>query len=469
MSQAGDIESDLKILILGEENSALSVLGESLGSLGSCLCSTMSDVSSMDQMADVNPDLAILSLSPDSISTMFSIHRLKIIDPAIPIFIASSDWTSADSFNCSFEDVYCLNMSLRPDEILNDIREKLRPDTGRDAGSDFQAIIGQSHDIHEVRKRLRRIADKDITVLITGETGTGKELIARAIHYYSHRSQSPMVKVDCTSLPEELLESEVFGFQRGAFTGAYKDKPGRLELADKGTLFIDEIGDLSLSHQVKFLQVLEDKAFSRLGGTDDKDVDVRVVAATNVDLRKMVTEGLFRKDLYYRLKVVHLEVPPLRERAEDIKLLARYFMDKYCYEFKREPLEMPDDVLNLFLNYHWPGNIRELENVIRRVIVVRAWDLVFEELHPEKMEVQNPSSDKDMSATPWSNDEIEKFFQSDDFSLKKISGAYVAEVESVAILKALQETGWNRAKAARLLKVSYKTLRNRIAELDLSP
>jgi len=280
------------------------------------------------------------------------------------------------------------------------------------------------------------------------------------------------LKISCGALPDDLLESEVFGFQRGAFTGAHKNKPGRLELAHGGTLFIDEIGDLSLQLQVKFLQVLEDKSFSRLGGVDDKVVDARVVAATNTDLWKMVSEGAFRKDLYYRLNVVNIEAPPLRRRKEDIPLLVDYFLNKYCYELKRQPLELPLHVLRALNEYAWPGNVRELENVVRRAIVLREWDFVYKELdldlHLDTGEV-GLALGGGAAIAGWAEGKVRSYMREEDFSLKKITKQYVSEVEKRAILRVLDQTRWNRRRAAKILGVSYKTLLNRIAEFNLRP
>jgi two-component system response regulator AtoC len=281
-----------------------------------------------------------------------------------------------------------------------------------------------------------------------------------------------LVKVNCSALPDELLESEVFGFQKGAFTGAYRDKPGRLEMANGGTLFIDEIGNLSLSLQVKFLQVLEDRSFSRLGGTEDRIVDTRVVAATNTDLAKKVRDGTFRKDLFYRLNVVPIEAPPLRGRSDDIPLLTDYFLNKYCFELGKDCLELPRKIADLFLAYQWPGNVRELENVIRRAIILRNWDFIFKELNLENLQHDSEDvllSDDTSHPLVWQDDKVRRFFRDSDFSLKKISNAYVSEAERQAILKALKQTQWNRKKAAELLRVSYKTLLNRIFEFDLKP
>jgi two-component system response regulator AtoC len=279
------------------------------------------------------------------------------------------------------------------------------------------------------------------------------------------------VKISCGALPDELLESEVFGFQKGAFTGAHKNKPGRLELAHNGTLFIDEIGDLSLSLQAKFLQVLEDKAFARLGGIYDKFVDTRVVAATNSDLQRKVREGLFRKDLFYRLNVIHIQAAPLRERKPDIPLLIYYFVNKYCLELKKDILEMPGKVLKHLQAYQWPGNVRELENVVRRAVALKDWEFVFRELNLESLQKKGEhASMEDLGTVAgWSDEKIERLIRENRFSLKKITKTYVSEAERLAIVDVLAKTQWNRKKAAEVLGVSYKTLLSRIDEFGLKP
>jgi transcriptional regulator with PAS, ATPase and Fis domain len=424
-------------------------------------------------MEALSPDLALIGLSLDANTCLKCIHRLKIIDPAMPILTCCDDrCISGGADSAPFEGIYYLNPAFELDELSKAMEGALQRKAECLMRPDSPIIIGRSRGITSIREKIQNVADKDITVLITGETGTGKELIARSLHYHSHRHAEPLVKINCGALPDELLESEVFGFQKGAFTGAIKNKPGRLELADGGTLFIDEIGDLSLSLQVKFLQILEDKAFSRLGGTQDKVVDARVVAATNSDLSKKVREGSFRKDLFYRLNVVQIEAPALRNRKNDILLLVDYFINKYCYEFKKEPIDVPDKVANILMGYQWPGNIRELENVIRRAIVLRDWDFIFKDLNLENVRSEKeppPFSDDDLAILDWHEDKIMRFFRENDFSLKKISKAYVAEAECIAIIKALKGTQWNRRRAARLLGVSYKTLLNRITEFDLHP
>ena len=336
---------------------------------------------------------------------------------------------------------------------------------------DSPFIIGQSGAIKKIRRKIERLGNNKITVLISGESGTGKELVARSIHYHL-RGKAPLVKINCAALPDELLESELFGFRKGAFTGAHKDKPGRLELAHNGTLFIDEIGALSLSSQAKFLQIMEDKEFSRLGDTQDQAIDARIISATNADLRQKVKEGTFRNDLYYRLNIISIVAPPLRDRKEDIPSLVDYFIDKYSQELRKNHLELPLRVIRYFEDYNWPGNVRELENIIRRIIVLEDYNFVFNELSLDR---ENPDYKLEMASNYpsrhlfWDDDKIKKLFQKNNFSMKDTTRIFISEMERLEMLKGLKATHWNRKKAADLLQISYKTLLNRIQELGLRP
>jgi two-component system response regulator AtoC len=470
------MKDSINILIIETDPSLLAMLEEKINFLGFKSCRPAGPDKPIDQLEALGPDLTILGPSLDRETSLRCINKLKIIDPMMPILTTSDDGRlpSGSAASPPFEGIHYLSRNLHPDEISEAIENaiKHRSECELQPEFEFPFIVGQSQEIENIKQKIQKVCNKDITILITGETGTGKELIARSIHYHSQRRKGPLVKINCGALPDELLESEVFGFQRGAFTGAHKDKPGRLEMADGGTLFVDEIGELSLSLQVKFLQVLEDKAFSRLGGTRDKIIDARVIAATNADLWKDVRRGTFRKDIFYRLNVVHIKAPSLRGRNENIRLLTHYFLNKYCYEFKRKFLEMPNKIAKFFMAYEWPGNVRELENVIRRAIALRDWHFILKELDLEKVHHDAESlsfPDADSSLLDWQDDKVRGFFRDGDFSLKKLRNAYVSEAERQAILKALKETQWNRKKAAQLLHVSYKTLLNRILDFDLKP
>ncbi|MFP4036458.1 MAG: sigma-54 interaction domain-containing protein [Desulfobacteraceae bacterium] len=406
------------------------------------------------------PSAAFLSPAGDS-RLLETLQELKVLEPELPVVVASDAPELFATASCGpFGRVRCVPPRSSSLAVASALAEGLKAADPWGPELQYPAIIGMSRAIKEIRRKIAMVAEKDVAVLVTGESGTGKELISRAIHCHSLRRKKPLVKINCGALPDSLLESEVFGYQKGAFTGAYSDKPGRLELADGGTLFIDEIGDLSLALQVKFLQVLEEKVFSRLGGTLDKEVDTRVIAATNSDLSARVESGEFRKDLYYRLGVMHIKAPPLRDRREDIPLLTRYFLFKYSIELARPPLDIPKQAMDHLVSYHWPGNVRELENVIRRAVVMRDWSFLSNEI--PLTEPASPSCDLD----PWSEEAIAAHLQNG--TLKTLVKAYTSEIEREAIEKTLASVRWNRKQAARLLGVSYKTLLNRIADLNLA-
>ncbi|MBP1698060.1 MAG: sigma-54-dependent Fis family transcriptional regulator [Deltaproteobacteria bacterium] len=463
---------EISVLVIDSEPSIAEAWAAGVKKLGFVSCSTASPNVHIDELAASKPDLAVLGPSLDADSCIQWIHKLKIITPFMPILISSSAVPSAEGPGIMpLEGVYHVASHPESSEFGKTVKSALKFRDEYKMRPDYPVLIGYSEVIRGIKQRIQKVASKDITVLITGETGTGKELIARLLHYHSARGQGPLVKITCGALPDELLESEIFGFQKGAFTGAHKNKPGRLELAHNGTLFIDEIGDLSLSLQAKFLQVLEDKAFARLGGIYDKFVDTRVVAATNSDLQNKVRDGLFRKDLFYRLNVIHIQAPPLRARKPDIPILVQYFVDKYCLEHKKEILEIPAKVLKHLQAYQWPGNVRELENAVRRALALRDWGFVFRELSLEALPrgARRASSEDLAEASGWSDEKIARLIKENRFSLKKITKTCVSEAERQAIVDVLAETQWNRKKAAEMLGVSYKTLLGRIDEFRLKP
>ncbi|MGH7303675.1 MAG: sigma-54 interaction domain-containing protein [Candidatus Rokuibacteriota bacterium] len=304
----------------------------------------------------------------------------------------------------------------------------------------------------EARQIIREAARVDVTVLVTGETGTGKELVARAVHHFSSRRVGPFVKVNCAAMPRELLESELFGYERGAFTGAHKLKIGKFEAAHHGTMFLDEIGDLHPALQAKLLHVLQDGEFSRIGGKSTLSVDVRVLAATNQDLERAVAEGRFREDLYYRLNVVHVFVPPLRERTTEIPLLANYFVERYAKLYRRDGFTVPPSVLERLTRHRYPGNVRELENLIKRMIVLD---------DPFLVRIALPDHGGDGARTqPATIPTLEP-------SLREISRRASQAAEREAIAKMLEQTGWNRVRAARALRISYRALLYKIKQAGL--
>ena len=463
---------DINIIILKSEKPDLATKIEtSLNSVTARPCISVNHNETIEQLDSLKPDLVILDPSLDPDSSLMVIQKIKVLDPSTPVLTSSRECLPDGDFFAPFQGVHFFEPDCDQSVLEKAIDEALAYKMAYGKSVDSTFIIGKSKEIVDVRRKIRKIAEKDITVLVTGETGTGKELVARSIHFYSNRNKGPLVKIDCTSLPDELLESEIFGYQKGAFTDAYRDKPGRLEMANGGTLFVDEIGDISFSLQVKFLQVFEEKEFSRLGGTAQKMIDTRVVAATNADLWQKVQKGTFRNDLYYRLNIMQIRIPPLRERRDDIHLLIHFFLNKYCFEFKRKVPKIPDKVLEFLETYNWPGNIRELENIMRRAIAVSDWDFILHELDQNQSINIESSPDKSVEtlAQEQENATFFKLFKEQDYSLKRISRTYVSEKEKEAILKTLNTTQWNRTKAADRLGVSYKTLINRLQEFEIKP
>ena len=314
-------------------------------------------------------------------------------------------------------------------------------------------VFGQSEGMQALRSRLDRVASANVPVLIHGESGTGKDIIARLVHALSPWKSGPFVKVNCPAIPGTLLESELFGYERGAFTGAYGSKPGRVEMAHRGTLFLDEISELDMPLQSKLLQLLQDGQFCRIGAQADKKVEVRIVCATNRKLEEEIENGTFRQDLFYRINVVNLYMPPLRERRSDIDGLVSYFLEYYNrkYNCKARPLSL--DLMEVLRKYHWPGNIRELENLIKRYVILGAEDVISNDLQPR---------DADLLAT----DDIN--FDG-PISLKKLTRQATRALERKIILKVLHNHHWNRKQAAKTLNISYRALLYKIRDAGLPP
>jgi len=319
-----------------------------------------------------------------------------------------------------------------------------------------------------VRAAIDRVAPTDATVLITGESGTGKEIVARAVHERSPRHDRPFIKVNCAALPAELLESELLGYEQGAFTGARRAKPGKFELANGGTILLDEIGDLPFHLQAKLLQVLQDGEFSPLGSRRDLRVDVRVIAATNKDLDALVAADLFRHDLYYRINVMRIDVPPLRERPEEIASLLKHFLEKYAARYGRDRQSVSDDTVRAFMKYSWPGNVRELENCVKRLVVLGTEDWIPAELR-RRLHLVVPDPAPSLPAAPGGRPaEAADGNRNGHASLKEIARQAAQQAECLALRTVLDEVHWHRAEAARRLGVSYKTLRSKIKQHGLA-
>ncbi|NOY63959.1 MAG: sigma-54-dependent Fis family transcriptional regulator [Nitrospirae bacterium] len=312
-------------------------------------------------------------------------------------------------------------------------------------------IVGKSAAISDVLEKVKKVAPTKTTVLLQGESGTGKELFARAIHYMSPRAKGLFVPINCAAIPRDLLESELFGYEKGAFTGATHRKLGKFELANNGTVFLDEISELEPSLQAKLLRVLQDQIIERIGGTTPIQVDVRVVAATNSDLLRAVKEGRFREDLFYRLNVFPIVIPPLRERKEDIPALTEFFIERFSKEMKIPPKKLSGDALKILMQYNWKGNVRELENTIERAMILADGNTILPE-HISLMSIESISSVDDIPM---------------DGPLEETTKAAIRRAESERIRRVLNETHWNKTKAAEILQISYKTLLTKIKEYNL--
>jgi two-component system response regulator AtoC len=324
-------------------------------------------------------------------------------------------------------------------------------------------LIGQSAPIKKTKELVRQVANSDLNVIICGESGVGKELVAQALHLNSIRRDRPFIKVNCAAIPGELLESELFGYEKGAFTGADRSKQGKFEVAHKGTILLDEIGDMPMFLQSKMLQVLQDLQFSRLGGKRDVKVDCWIMAATNQELEQSIREGRFREDLYYRLYIIRIFIPPLRERPDDIEPLLNHFKKEFSENSYNTPFEFTSDIMNFLLGYPWPGNVRELKNVVGRLMLLGDWETLKEELlgrDTSKIDGQGLATQP--SAPPGEAAKKKTFPP-----LKEVKKKAIQAAESKLISAVLKETGWNRKRAAKILQISYKALLYKIKELEL--
>lgn len=332
------------------------------------------------------------------------------------------------------------------------------------SSNDYGHLLSHSKKMKDILNIINQVAETNITVLVRGESGTGKELVSRTVHARSLRMEKPFVKVLCAALPEGLLESELFGYEKGAFTGAHRRKPGKFEFANHGTIFLDEIGEIHPILQAKLLQVLQDGEFSRIGGEIDVKVDARVIAATNKQLEKAVEDGSFREDLFYRLNVVSIHLPPLRERKEEIPVLAEYFFNKYCEQYNKKKHLLSDQTLKLLQDYDWPGNIREMENTVKRMVVLENENIILQKISEKPAEPVIPVSAMPVSQ-PVQTVETEI---KPGFSLKEVGKDAAGKAEKELIQTILNQTHWNRKKAAQLLQISYKALLYKIKKYELN-
>jgi two-component system response regulator AtoC len=423
------------------------------------------------------PDIVTLDVVLPGIDGLETLKRLKQRMPEVPVVMLSGHGQArniveamrlgaSDFLRKPFE-VEELELAFQKaleKRALKHEVERLR--TRARSETELLLLCGDNPKMREVRDIIEQVADTDITVLVRGESGTGKELVARTIYQLSGRHEQPFVKVNCAALPSELLESELFGFEKGAFTGAQKRKLGKFEYANNGVIFLDEISEMHPSLQAKLLQVLQDGEFSRLGGEADVRVDSRVIAATNRNLEEAVADGSFREDLYYRLNVVTVHIPPLRERPDGIPLLVDHFLRKNNAEYSKDVKALSSETMEIFMTYHWPGNVRELENMVRRMVVLGSEATVLEEIAMRgKTPVKAAAPDEgavDLGAL------AADLAKGESIDLKAISRRAAQVAEKRVIERVLQQTRWNRKEAAEKLQISYKALLYKMKENGLS-
>ncbi len=446
------------ILVVDDDRSTREYLATFLIARGHSVECLESGDQAIERLASgQSPSMILLDVMLPGKDGIEVLSSLKTIYPALPIIILSGigqiktvveamKMGASDYLTKPFEEE-ALELAIENVLEKQRLKEEVKTLKQQLAYVEQGNILTSNPQMLRIIDIARHVASTDVPVLILGESGVGKEVVASFIHEQSNRSDGPFVKVNCAALPHELLESELFGYERGAFTGAIRDKMGKFEQADKGTLLLDEIGEMSPHLQAKLLHVLQDAEFSRLGGKKPVRVNVRVLAATNKKLKEAVLKGEFRNDLYFRLNVIKFEVPPLRDRREDIPLLCTHFVEKYRERYQSPVQQFPKDLIEAFLRYDWPGNVRQLENVVKRYLILPDADIASE-LRGNNQEQVVP-------------------VHTGNVSLKEVAGHAAEMAEKEVVLRVLEETGWNRKESARRLKISYKALRNKLKKWQL--
>jgi len=456
---------EAKILIIDDEKLLRWSLEQNLTKEGYSVMTAEKGLEGLNLFKEHLPDLTLLDIHLPDVSGITVLEGIKEINPnALVLMItAFGDVQTAvktiklgayDFLEKPFNMEKLKIVVAKALETASLRKEVFQFRENLSAKYGFNSIIGESESIKKVFDVIAKIAKSDATtIFINGESGTGKDLTAKVIHYQSARAEKPFMEINCTALPDTLVESELFGHEKGAFTDAKAMKMGLFEMADRGTVFLDEIGDMQPSTQAKLLKVIENKAFKRIGGTKDIEVDVRIIAATNKDMGEEVRKGRFREDLFYRLKVIPITLPPLRERNNDILHLSRFFIDSFNLEFKKNVRGLNKETEKCFLEYHWPGNVRELKNVIERAMILESADYILTEHLPVELVTREIAPGEmgnlEMKIPP--------------------GGIDIESVEKELIRQALDSTRGNQTRAARLLKLSRDTLRYRMQKFGFLP
>jgi len=456
-----------KVLIIDDDEIVREVLIEHLENDGHEIVACSNGYRGLEIFRNDKFDLVILDLIMPGINGLEVLKEIKRFSPQAVVILITAfgsienavDAMRAGSFDyitkpfnladVSFAVKRGIGVSKLEKENIN-LKRQLKNRYG------FENIIGDSNAMQSVYSLIDKVAPTDSTVLILGESGTGKELIANITHYNSERSLKPIITVNCSAIPHELLESELFGHEKGAFTGAVSTKLGKFEIADGGTVFLDEIGDMTPGLQIKLLRVLQERSFERVGGTKTIKVDIRIIAATNKNLEKEASAGRFREDLFYRLNVIPIQLPPLSERTEDIPLLCHYFIDRYCKKRKRAPLKMSSEAMSALVNYSWPGNVRELENLMERLVVLKEDDTIVMADLPEKI-AEGFNSKANFESI------IRHEINTGNIDFEK----KITDFEKYIISHAIKSSKGVKSKAARLLNLKRTTLIEKMKRLGI--
>ncbi len=451
------------ILVADDDASIRSLLKQLLSDEGYSVVEATTGTEVVEKVKDTNPDLVIMDVRMPELDGIEALSKLKVSSPKTSVLIMTAFGSSNNAIRAM--ELGAFDYITKPFELDKISHTVKRVIEYRDLTSEVQVlrdeisslvqterIVGNSPAMQEVYKTVGKVAKADATVLITGESGTGKELVAEALHYNSNRRSGPIVKVSCAALPETLLEAELFGHEKGSFTGAMTQRRGRFEMADKGTIFLDEIGEMSLPMQTKLLRVLQERKIERVGSSLPIKVDIRIICATNKDLQRQVEQQKFRDDLFYRLNVINIHMPPLRDRKEDIPALVEHFLAKHRYSATAQPAAISEEALKRLMEYDWPGNVRELENVVERAVVLsRGQIITSRELPFGDHETGDHEEDGGDEVS------VEKSF------FKKS----VAQFEKDLIMKALRDATGNRSKAAEMLGIYRRLLYAKIKEYGL--
>jgi len=448
------------ILVVDDKDSMRNMLIETLSEEGHRVDSAENGRKALDLVRNKAYDVVVTDLKMPETDGLELLDGVKEVDSEISVIVMTAFGTVEEAVSAMKRGAYdfltkpfdtehlcvLVNRALENRRLIAEntlLREELFPEDG------FQNIIGKTQKMVELCQLMQKVAGSDASVLLNGETGTGKELFARAIHMLSPRKERSFVAINCAAIPRELLENELFGSEKGAFTGAHARKMGKFEIADGGTIFLDEIGDMDFALQAKLLRVLQQKNFERLGGTKTVDVDVRVIAATNMELQEQIQQKQFREDLYYRLSVFPLSIPPLRDRIDDVAELSSHFIAKYCRDMSKPLKKLSKDAVGLLEKYHWPGNVRELENTIERAVILAEG----KKITPDHLAIRLRRTDE--------------IRLREGAGLKEIGAAAQGRAERSAIIRVLKEVRGNKRKAARVLKIDYTTLFDKLKKYSI--